>query len=43
MMTDAVSRDRYDDRRSQGFYPEEITLDDVCPKRKQEEAEEKEE
>jgi len=40
---DAVSRDRYDDRRSQGFYPEEITLDDVCPKRKQEEAEEKEE
>jgi len=36
---DAVSWDRYDNRRSQGLYPDEIMLDDVCPKRKQEEDE----
>ena len=40
---DAIDRDRYDDKRAMGFYPDEITLDDVCPKRKQEEAEDKKE
>jgi hypothetical protein len=37
---DLVSADRYDDRRAQGYYPDEITLDMVLPKRKKREDEE---
>jgi len=28
---DSVSRDRYDDRLAEGFYPDEISLQDVLP------------
>lgn len=37
---DAVSRDRFDDKLSDGYYPDEITLDMVLPKRRQEQQEE---
>ena len=29
---DRVSEDRYDDLRSQGYYPDEISVKDVYPK-----------
>ena len=28
---DSVSRDRYDDRLAEGYYPDEISLKDVLP------------
>jgi len=31
---DAVSIDRYDDKRADGYYPDEITLDMVYPRNK---------
>lgn len=30
---DSVDRDRYDDMRSRGYYPDEIGLTDVMPRR----------
>jgi hypothetical protein len=39
--SDAVSRDRLDDRLAQGYYPDEVSLDMVLPRQqKQEEQEE---
>ena len=32
---DSVSEDRYDDLRSRGYYPDEIGLRDVIPRRQQ--------
>ena len=31
---DVVSEDRYDDLRAAGYYPDEISLGDVLPKKK---------
>ena len=31
---DAISEDRYDDLLAQGYYPDEISLKDVYPKRR---------
>ena len=34
---DAVDIDRYDDLQAQGYYPDEISLDMMLPKREEEE------